>query len=233
MPVPVPFPQPDPDKDKKRDPCASGALPPTLVTWNPGPGGLARGVTARPLTRCPGNTRGSQASTSLYKPEYACIKSKLPAAKAREWYRVHLLHGETRRTGGRSLHGPGDMLWNIIIGHKSINDAMTTLAEWEALTRVYDLNWTLWYEATAQPYPGLDSFAQSIHVRYGLKNPKTGAEGPPLVDKTFPSTEAPPNCPSASTPTPTPGATPPSRPAPTPARRQPRRSRARLRRICG
>ena len=216
-PVPVPFPQPDPEKDKKkRDPCASGQIPPTIVSWTPGPGGVARGVTARPLTRCPGNTRGSQASTSLYKPEYACIKAKLPKDQAREWYRVHLLHGETRRTAGRSLHGPGDQLWNIIIGHKTINDAMTKFAEWEALTRVYDLNWTLWYEATAQPHPGLDSFAKSVHVRYGLKNPKTGAEGPALVDKVFSSSQAPPNCPSAVTATPaTPGPTPPQ-PGPPP-----------------
>jgi hypothetical protein len=147
---------------------------------------------------------------SLYKPEYACIQKMLPKAKQREWYRVHLLHGETRRTTGRSLHGPGDMLWNIIVGHKSINDAMTHFAEWEALTRVYDLNWTLWYEVTAKPYPGLDSFAESIHVRFGLRNPKTGAEGPALVDKTFPSAEAPPNCPSAAAPTPAPGTTPPT-----------------------
>lgn len=159
---------------------------------------------------------------SLYKPEYACIQKALPAAKAREWYRVHLLHGETRRTAGRSLHGPGNVLWNIIIGHKSINDAMTKVAEWEALLRVYDLNWTLWYEVTAQPYPGLDSFAQSIHVRYGLRNPKTGAEGPPLVDKTFPSAEAPPNCPSAPTPTSAPGAAPPKPHPPSPAATPPK-----------
>ena len=153
---------------------------------------------------------------SLYKPEYKCLASKLPKKQVREWYRVHLLHGETRRTGGRSLHGPGDKLWNIIIGHKSINDAMTTLAERDALIRVYVFNWVLWYEATAQPYPGLDSFAQSVRVRYGIKNPKTGAEGPAIVDRTFPSTKAPPHCPSAPTSTSPPGATPP-KPAPKPA----------------
>ena len=101
---------------------------------------------------------------------------------------------------------------------------MTKLAEWEALTRVYDLDWTLWYEVTVKPYPGLDSFAQSIHVRYGLKNPEDGRRGAPTRRQDLPEQRSAAELSIRSNA---------ERPRPARRRRSRHRNPAPLRRICG
>jgi hypothetical protein len=217
VPVPVPFPHTDPgepDKDEDKS-CGTPRLPRTVVTWATGPLGQPKSVTARPLTMCAGNTRGSIASRSLYRAQRACIKAKLPPDKSRQWVWSHMLHGMTPRTATRSLHGPGNQMWNIIIAHKDINDAMFQRVEWQALSRAYDLKQTLWYEASVDAYhPGAEFFAKSITVRYGLLNPVTGAAGPAIVNQAFSSPEVPPACPptaaaGAGSPGAKPGAGPP------------------------
>jgi hypothetical protein len=110
------------------------------------------------------------------------------------------------------MHGPGDQMWNIIIGQKSINDAMRAQVEWQALTRIYDLKQTLWYESTVEAYhPGAEFFAKSIRVRYGIYNPKTGAQGPAIVNLPFASSVKPPDCPPTQPKPKTPATIPPAR----------------------
>jgi hypothetical protein len=198
-PAPEPFPPlgPSPrtgDSDEQKDPCGSNRLPLTKVTWSIGPQGQAGIVKASPLTRCPGNTRGSQARASVYQAQFNCIKK---AGKTRTWYPCHLLHGWTRRTGARNLHGPGNEKWNIIIGDVGLNTNMYATVEGWALTRVYDLSQVLWLESKVDSYfPGAEFFAKQITVRYGLYNTNAGTEGPQLDSQSFNSTEVPPSCPT-------------------------------------
>jgi hypothetical protein len=105
------------------------------------------------------------------------------------------LHGETRRTGPLNLHGPGNDRHNIIIADSKLNAQMNTAVERHAIMRVYSLNQTLWYEANVDEYfPGAEFFARKINVTYGIYNPKTGLQGPPLDFSpfTFVSEEAAP-----------------------------------------
>ncbi len=197
-PVPVPVPHPDPgepDQDEDKS-CGTPRLPLTVVSWTTGPLGQPKSVTARPLTMCPGNTRGSIASRSLYRAQRACLRAKLPPGKAEQWEWSHLLHGKTRRSGNESLHGPGDQMWNIIIAHQSINGGMSRNVERQALFQAYRLKKTLWYEAVVDAYhPGAEFFAKSITVRYGLLDPVTRAAGPAIVNQAFSSPVVPPACP--------------------------------------
>jgi len=158
-PVPPVAPQPgEPEeKEKDRDACASGRLPPTFVAFSPGPLGQAGNVLASPLTRCPGNTRGSLADPSVYPKQFKCIKDQ---GMGRFWIPAHLLHGETRRRPTRNLHGPGNEKRNIIIAHTAVNRQMNASVEEPALTRAYDLNQVLWYESKVDSYvPGDEFFA--------------------------------------------------------------------------
>jgi Domain of unknown function (DUF4157) len=193
QPVPPVIPAPDKEKEQDKDPCTSGKLPKTLVTWSVGAEGQAKKVTADPLTMCPGNTIGSIARRSVYKPQFLCVaKNK----KSRVWYPCHLLHGATRRTGGRNLHGPGDTRWNIIIGDVGLNSNMYQTVEKWTLFRVYDLKQVLWLDSEVTSYfPGNEFFAKGIRVTYGLKN-AAGGRGPQLDSQVFSSTETPPVCPS-------------------------------------
>ncbi|HZK79551.1 MAG TPA: DUF4157 domain-containing protein [Humisphaera sp.] len=196
-PAPVP-PVPDPgkDKEKDKDACGSKRLPTTFVTFTPGPLGQAGTVLASPLTRCPGNTRGSQAKESVYQPQFDCIRK---AGKRRIWYPLHLLHGWTRRTGSRNLHGPGNDRKNIIIGSGKVNSSMYQRVEKAVLDRVYGLKQALWYQAKVADYfPGNEFFAKGISVEYGEYDVNTSVRGPALDSISFPTYDTPPLCPPAS-----------------------------------
>ena len=109
-PRPVPCRRPDPDKDKKRDPCASGAIPPTRHMESRTRRCQRGRHRSPPLTRCPGNTRGSRFDQPL-QGRVRVHQVKAAAGEGEGVVRVHLLHGETRaRRVPSSLHGPGDML---------------------------------------------------------------------------------------------------------------------------
>jgi hypothetical protein len=202
--LPRPGEQPDQDKEKDKDPCGSKRLPATHVTSSPGPQGQGGTVLASPLTRCPGNTSGSMADSRVYPKQFDCIRSK---KLTRFWIPAHLLHGQTRRKPFRNLHGPGNQAWNVIIAHTGLNRNMNAQVEEPALTRVFDLNQVLWYEArVAEYFPGDEFFAKSIQVTYGLFDLSSGSRGPVLDAKQFTSPENPPACPNslgaAATPAP-------------------------------
>jgi hypothetical protein len=196
FPPVMPTPDTEPPEEEEPEPdCGSKRLPRTWVTFFPGSKGQAGRVKASPLTRCPGNTVGSQARESTYPAQFRCLRK---AGLRRIWYPLHLLHGRTRRTGSRNLHGPGNDRRNIIIGDVGVNTSMNVLAERPALARVYNLGQVLWYEAKVDEYfpPDNDFFAKAITVSFGLYNVDTGTEGPAILSRRFDSFETPPNCPT-------------------------------------
>jgi len=177
--------------------CGSRRLPLTHVSFFPGPRLQGERVKASPLTRCEGNTHGSEPDRTIYQQQFACIRR---AGQGGRWVRAHLLHGETSSSGPRNLHGPGDDMRNLIItdgGFGSLNTDMYFGAEQDALNRVYGPdNEVLWYETRVNSYvPGQDFFAQSLTVDYGSYDTNTRTEGPRLGGGTFSLRHPPPNCP--------------------------------------
>jgi hypothetical protein len=194
QPNPNPQPLPQPDEEEQRDPrCGTPQLPLTQVIFSPGPLGQGRYVKASPLTKCPGNTRGTEPNGSIYRDQFDCINA---AGEGGSWVRAHLLHGRTSSSGPFNLHGPGYTPLNLIITDKSLNGQMRVNAEGPAIARVYGGSDVLWYESTVDSYyPGLEYFGQSITVNYGRYNTTTGTEGPREGGGTFSLKRTPPNCP--------------------------------------
>jgi hypothetical protein len=104
-PKPSPSPRPDlipplppetepEEEDEEPLKCGDKKLPLTKVSFSPGPLGQAGTVVASPLTRCPGNTRGSLADWRVYREQFDCIKK---AGLGRR-YPGSRLHGMTRRS---------------------------------------------------------------------------------------------------------------------------------------
>jgi hypothetical protein len=164
-PHPEPHPDEEEEKKRKKEPDCSDPKWLTHVTWAVGPHGQSQTVTAEPLTRCPGNTRGSMADERVYQAQFDCI---CRAGQRRVFHPLHVLHGLTRRTGVRNLHGPGNQAWNIIIGSGSLNGLVYNRAEWDAIERIHGLGQALRYEANVDGYvPGNEVFASSISVTFG------------------------------------------------------------------
>ena len=183
---------------KPDEECGSKRLPLTHVSFFPGPLGQGGRVKASPLSKCEGNTHGSQPDQSIYAQQFECIRK---AGQGGRWVRAHLLHGETTRSGPRNLHGPGDDMRNLIItdgGFGSLNSDMYFGAEKFALDRVYGAgSEVLWYDSRVDSYvSGLDFFAQSITVDFGSFDTAAGTEGPRLGGGTFTLRKTPPNCPA-------------------------------------
>jgi hypothetical protein len=181
---------------KPDDECGSKKLPLTHVSFFPGPLGQGGRVKASPLTRCPGNTEGSEPDNRIYKPQFECIEAN---GDKGFWVRAHILHGKTSSSGSRNLHGPGDDVRNLIIGDQSLNRTMRNGAEGPALDRVYDSGEALWYDSRVDSYvPGLEFFAESITVDFGSFDTDTNTEGPRLGGGTFTRKRPPPPCPAGS-----------------------------------
>jgi hypothetical protein len=136
------------------------------------------------------------ASTSTYPDQFRCIKK---AGLSRTWLPLHLLHGATRRTGARNLHGPGRERWNIIIGDPKLNGSMYKAVEDLVINRVYDWNQVLWLESKVDEYfPGAEFFAKKVTLAWGLYDPISNSELSTIGGGTFESASTPPPCPSTS-----------------------------------
>jgi hypothetical protein len=191
---------------KPDDECGSKKLPLTHVSFSPGPLGQGGRIKASPLTKCAGNTEGSEPDSHIYEAQFDCIanscKPIVPSAdcNANDWLRGHILHGKTSKSGPRNLHGPGDDIRNLIIIDQSLNQKMRSGVEGEILTRVHNKNEVLWYESTVDSYvAGLDFFAESISIKFGLFNTDTGTEGPVIDNRgPFVLKRRPPNCPAGA-----------------------------------
>jgi hypothetical protein len=193
-------------------------MPLTMVSFFPGPLGQGGRVKASPLTKCPGNTRGSQPDPTIYRQEFDCINA---AGQCGSWVRAHILHGETSSSGPFNLHGPGNDIRNLIITDKSVNSLMSSRVERPVINSVYRNNAVMWYDSKVDSYePGKESFAQSVTVSAGFYDTNTNIEGPPVpflggtfrlnrLKKTPPNCPPPSATPSAAQPTSIQGITPP------------------------
>jgi hypothetical protein len=109
---------------------------------------------------------------------------------------MHLLHGKTDSAKVRNLHGPGNKMWNLIIGDKWVNQQMHFDVERKVIPAIYDRDEALWYETTVDDYiKGNEYFVRKFTVRYGRYNLETGIEGPELDRWVYAHTKEPPSCP--------------------------------------
>jgi outer membrane protein OmpA-like peptidoglycan-associated protein len=211
------------EPEEPEDPqCGDPQLPPTQVSFIPASGDRGNRVEARPLTKCPGNTVGSEPDIPALFPDlWDCIVAVDGSFK---WVHAHLLHGETSGAGARNLHGPGDDVRNIIFADRSINGRMSSRVEKPALDRVWDNDEVLWYEVEVNhftgPYPR-GFFAETIDMEFGSHDPITGIDGPAIVSTQIDSGPAhqPPHCdepPGTTPPTPEPETPTPEPETPTP-----------------
>ncbi len=99
-------------------------LPPTTVTWAGASGGRSKSIRAEPLTKNPGNTKGSPASGNpSHAAGYALMKRWDQPTTGRtgiDQTRItgcHLLNGD--------LHGPYTEAWNIALADQALNNKMT------------------------------------------------------------------------------------------------------------
>ncbi len=174
--------------------CGDPTLPLTHVDFIPPTGDKGNRMVAEPLTRCPGNTIGSEAKRSDPNWPYGweCI---VAAHQSHLWARAHLLHGPT-------LHGPGNDRRNIIIADKSINKQMSDDVELDAIRRV-GLDEVLWYEVDVNHMTGhypRPYFAESVHMAYGTLDPVTRVRSTAFFDDTIESGthRVPPDCPATT-----------------------------------
>ena len=198
----------DDDPDEPDDPdelqCGDPQLPLTHVDFIPPGGDRGNRVEARPLTRCEGNTHGSQPDIpALFPTLWQCIVDQDGPYR---WVHAHLLHGETSSSGPRNLHGPGDDVRNIIFADRSINGRMSSRVEQAAIHRVWDNNEVLWYDVQVNhftgPYPR-PFFAESVDMAFGTHDPLTGLDSPALVTEHITSGTGfqPPHCDDPNGPT--------------------------------
>jgi outer membrane protein OmpA-like peptidoglycan-associated protein len=206
--IPWPWPWPpggggdgptEPEEPEQEDPptCGDPRLPLTHVEFSPAGTDKGDRMEARPLTRCQGNTVGSDAKRDdpTWPIGWECIVQNNQSSL---WARAHLLHFD--------LHGPGDDARNIIISDKSINGLMYRRVEKDAIDEVWDPpGGVLWYEVQVNhftgPYP-LPYFAESVDMAWGPYDPITGVDGPAVINQHIVSRtqRQPPLCTSTTTP---------------------------------
>jgi hypothetical protein len=190
-------PQPSPEEteeEKKKKGCGTKQLPHTVLQHEAGPLGQGKKVKASPLTRCPPfGGKGTLPSPWIYKPQFDCLAQK---GEGEFWVRMHLLHGMTERAPVRNLHGPGHVMWNLVIGDKWVNRAMNIDVESKVIPLLYNQDAVLWYETTVDDYiTGNEYFVRKFTVRWGRYDTATGTEGPVLDEWVYAHTKYPPTCP--------------------------------------
>jgi len=183
-------PDDEPDEEPEELDCDDPRMR-THVEFIPASGDKGNRVEARPLTRCEGNTHGSEAKRS--DPNWPhgrdCV---VDAGETKQWKRAHLLHGP-------ALHGPGNERRNIILADTSINGLMSTRVEQDAIDRVWPQKEVLWYEVEVTHFTGAyprPYFAEAVDMAFGLRDPITGVEGPAIVSEHIESNTGhqPPSC---------------------------------------
>lgn len=191
---PQPSPQEKEEEEKKKKGCGTKQLPHTVVHHEDGQLGQGKKVKASPLTRCPPvEGKGTLPSPWIYKAQFDCLAQK---GQGDYWVRMHLLHGMTDSARVRNLHGPGDKMWNLIIGDKWVNQSMSIDVERKVVPLIYDQDAVLWYETTVDDYiTGNEYFVRKFTVRWGRYDTATGTEGPSLDTWVYAHTKYPPSCP--------------------------------------
>jgi hypothetical protein len=138
-------------------------LPKTDVKFTPGPGSNSTEVFAAPLTKIAGNTTGSDTKRAPnFPPAWPRVTGFDPDGAY--WGRLHLL--------GRHIHGPGNVVENIVPGRKSANAIMEGTYETPAYRMAWNQNEILWYRVRVQYRPDPDQdFPQVINVSFGRWEP--------------------------------------------------------------
>jgi hypothetical protein len=144
-------------------------LPETQVTKKP-EGSKAGSVTAAPLTRIPGNTKGGDATKQnipgwehVLEIDYGDIGNGRKGPLT--WVKMHLLSQE--------LHGPGEP-WNLVPGKKTDNWSMEDEVESDAKTRIGN-DEVLYYEVRVTYHTGnkiVEDFPATIEVKWGSMKKK-------------------------------------------------------------
>jgi phage-related protein len=179
---------------------AATTLPLTNITYSTD-GGKGKTVIARPLSRLPGNTRGSRPpggnpNIPLGWQHVLVIDGPHPT----NWVRAHLVNEQ--------LHGPGEA-WNLVPGTQLLNSQMRDGAEKWAKDEIakdelihYKAEVTGWHTISGNALAA-DYFPSNITVTYGyLVNPAKGktqettltanySQGPPPPTAAAPT--GPPN----------------------------------------
>lgn len=124
--------------------------------------GRASQVIAFPLTKLPGNTRGSEPSQDPLGWDHEGV-----AENPDFWVRAHLLN--------HHLHGPGEA-WNLTPGTKETNNSMRTEVETQAKNRVQE-DKILYYETRVSYYTAANfiNFPRTITVEWGELQGTQGA----------------------------------------------------------
>jgi hypothetical protein len=141
-------------------------LPETKVTHEP-EGNKAGSVTAEPLTKLKGNTKGGRPNEEddipgwkhVLEIDYGDIGNGRKGP--RYWVKMHLLSQE--------LHGPGEP-WNLVPGRKTDNKLMELKPENDAKKRI-DNDEVLYYEVRVTYHTGesdiVKDFPATIDVKWG------------------------------------------------------------------
>lgn len=137
-------------------------------------GGRAKRVIARPLTKLPGNTRGSrpiQGNDSI--PLGWHHIRAVEGDNIRMWVKAHLLN--------ENLHGPGEESWNLAPGSQRLNAGMRGGAEKWAKDEIakdeiihYKAEISSWHIDNSNPAVS-NYFPSSLTITYGhMPNPAKG-----------------------------------------------------------
>jgi hypothetical protein len=165
---------------------SDGGLPETHVTYGRN-GKKAGWVLAEPLTKLPGNTKGSRPNEDI--PGWSYIVT-MPQKERIFWEKVHLL--------SQKLHGPGES-WNLVPARKTDNAWMRDNPEKTAKDLV-NRNEILHYRVSVTYHNGTpeeSNFPSQITVTYGQLRKKGdkyerlnsttrshSLEKPPSINKT-------------------------------------------------
>jgi hypothetical protein len=161
-------------------------LPPTHVDFNPN-GNKAGTMTAQPLTRVAGNTRGQTPIRSQTPPGWNLIDSDLRNSGA--WVRAHLL--------SHRLHGPGKRD-NLFPGTRQMNlNYMENQVEGPLKRMVWDEGKVMYYHVSLG-YGNTGTFVDiptDVHLEYADYDPETRRKS---NNKRFDFTQNPPTATAAT-----------------------------------
>jgi hypothetical protein len=167
------------------------ALPPSELPETkvfPESGNKADSVTAAPLTKKPGNTKGSRPFqdppgwSHVGQIDRVKLNPKTEQWGPAYWVRMHLL--------SEKLHGPG-AAWNLVPARKTANTAMLLGPEKDAKTRIAN-NEVLYYHVQVHFYsdrgPIEKDFPREVNVEWGSMKSVNGVwekaekiKSPPLT----------------------------------------------------
>ncbi|MDJ0582121.1 DUF4157 domain-containing protein [Crocosphaera sp.] len=170
---------------------ASTTIPLTNITYQM-ENGRSHIVEARPLTKLPGNTRGSKPDSNPTTPKGWPHVIAIDGPNPSNWVRAHLVN--------ENLHGPG-RVWNVAPGTQRLNAQMREGVEKDAKDAIkanpdstilhYKAQVT-YYEDAAKPY--VNDFPKEIKITWGhlRRNASDPTKFEEKDSRTKPYTQGPP-----------------------------------------